>query len=390
MNNLMLEATHLTRASRLTEATALIQRILQGETEQPNASAMPFAFWKHSSYEKWRHDFGPDVQKQFVWRLQNLTDSFPDYARLKSTPPAGFSPGDLVPAGGTFVEAHYTNSAGTRTYKLYVPSCYNGQKLPLIIMLHGGTQSADDFAGGTRMNVRAEEDNCLVAYPIQPAHANLSKCWNWFRPEDQCRDRGEPSLVAGITRQVMKDYSVDTGRVYVAGFSAGGAAAAVLTATYPDLYAAAGVHSGLAFGTAGDVVSAFAAMSGGGSSQYGPFAIPEKAVPTIVFHGANDRIVHPANAEEIGGSMKMMASRTDVRQGQVSGGRAYTCTSYITIDGQVVVEDWRIDGAGHAWSGGHPAGSYTDAHGPDAAKEMLRFFRGHVLTSRGVKEPERS
>jgi hypothetical protein len=157
MNNLMLEATRLTRERRLTEATALFQRMLQGETGQLNASTIQFARWKHFSDEKWRQDFGPDAQNQFVWGLQNLTDSFPDYARLKSTPQAGFSPSDLVPEGGTFVDAHYTNSAGSRSYKLYVPSCYNGQKLPLIIMLHGGTQTADDFAGGTRMNVRAEE-----------------------------------------------------------------------------------------------------------------------------------------------------------------------------------------------------------------------------------------
>jgi Esterase PHB depolymerase len=204
MNNLMIEATRLTRASRLTEATALIQRMLQGETEQPNASAVQFAPWKHSSNEERHQEFRQDAQKQFVWGLK--ADSLPDFARPKSTSHVGFSPGDLVPEGGTFVEAQYTNSAGTRAYKLYVPSCYNGQKLPLIIMLHGGTQSADDFAGGTRMNVRAEEENCLVAYPIQPGHANLSKCWNWFRPEDQYRDRGEPSLVAGITHQIIKDY----------------------------------------------------------------------------------------------------------------------------------------------------------------------------------------
>jgi poly(hydroxyalkanoate) depolymerase family esterase len=391
MNNPMLEAARLTRASRLTEATALLQRMLQGETGYLKAPATLFPRWKQPSDEKPRHDFGRDAQKQFVWGVQNLTDSFPDYAWPKPTPHAGFPPADLVPEGGTFVEAHYTNSAGTRAYKLYVPSGYNGQKLPLIIMLHGGTQSADDFAGGTRMNVRAEEDNCFVAYPIQPGHANVSTCWNWFRPEDQCRDRGEPSLIAGITRQIIKDYSVDPERVYVAGFSAGGAAAAVLIATYPDLYAAAGVHSGLAYGSAGDVMSAFAAMRGS-SNPNRVFACPDKAVPTIVFHGENDRIVHPANAEEIVGSIKVTASRTDFRRGQVSGGRAYTRTSYINAEGQVVVEDWRINGSGHAWSGGHPAGSYTDAHGPDAAKEMLRFFRGHVLTSRGVKaeEPQRS
>ena len=226
-----------------------------------------------------------------------------------------------------------------------------------------------------------------MAYPIQPGHANLSKCWNWFRPEDQCRDRGEPSLIAGITRQIMKDYSVDRGRVYVAGLSAGGAAAAVLTVTYPDLYAAAGVHSGLAFGTAGDVVSAFAAMRGDCSKQYRPFAFAKEAVPTIVFHGENDRIVHPANAKEIVGSMKMMASRTDVHRGQVSGGRAYTCTSYITTDGQVVVEDWRIDGAGHAWSGGHPA-VLTRTHMGRMQQRKCCVFFGDMSSRRAQSKPK--
>jgi poly(hydroxyalkanoate) depolymerase family esterase len=391
MNNLLLEATRLTRANRLTEATAVIQRMLQGRPGEPTASATQFARWKHPSDEDWGQDYGLDSQNQFMWGLQDVTKSFRDYAGLKSTPHTAFSPSDLVPEGGTFIDAHYANSAGNRSYKLYIPSGYSGQKLPLIIMLHGGTQTADDFAVGTRMNVRAEEDSCFVAYPIQPGHANVSKCWNWFRPGDQCRDGGEPSIIAGITRRIMTDYSVDPSRVYVAGFSAGGAAAAVLTATYSDLYAAAGVHSGLAFGTAGDVVSAFAAMRGDCLKQYRPFAAAKESVPTIVFHGENDRIVNPANAKEIGASMKMRASRTDVRRGQVNGGRAYTCTSYITTDGKVVVEDWRIDGAGHAWSGGHPAGSYTDAHGPDAAKEILRFFRGHVLRSRAVKaeDPQR-
>ena len=153
---------------------------------------------------------------------------------------APVSTADIVPEGGKFIEGTYANPAGSRAYKLYIPSRYQGQALPLIAMLHGGTQTPDDFAAGTRMNLIAEEQTCLVVYPAQPSHANPAKCWNWFRADDQRRGRGEPSLIAGITRQVMHDYSVDPRRVYVGGLSAGAAAAAVMGATYPDLYAAIG------------------------------------------------------------------------------------------------------------------------------------------------------
>jgi poly(hydroxyalkanoate) depolymerase family esterase len=259
----------------------------------------------------------------------------------------------------------------------------------LIVMLHGGTQTPEDFAAGTRMNLIAEEQTCLVVYPVQPSHANPAKCWNWFRASDQRRDRGEPSLIAGITRQVMYDYSVDGQRVYVGGLSAGAAAAAVMGATYPDLYAAIGVHSGLACGAADDLISAFAAMRQGASASSEGLDIPEERqpfVPTIVFHGDRDHIVHPRNADHlISCSLRTSKWQKKVDRGCVPDGHSYTRTIHTDANGRAMLEQWCIHGAGHSWSGGSPAGSYTDPRGPDAAREMLRFFREHVAVGGDVK-----
>ena len=268
-----------------------------------------------------------------------------------------------------------------------MPSSYHGQTLPLVVMLHGCTQSPDDFAAGTGMNRLAEEHGCLVAYPAQPASANISKCWNWFKAEDQQRDGGEPSLIAGITRQIMAEYPVDPQRVYVAGLSAGGAAAAIMAATYPDLYAAVGVHSGLAVGAARDMPSAFAAMQGSATTPpYRPGTASTagggRIVPTIVFHGDQDRTVHPRNGDQViaqargAGTVELQATAT-AQQGQAPGGRSYRRTAHADANGHAVLEQWVIHGAGHAWAGGSTAGSYTDPQGPDASREMLRFFLEH-------------
>ena len=289
---------------------------------------------------------------------------------------------DIVPEGGKFIEAAYSNPAGSRAYKLYIPSRYHGQALPLIVMLHGCTQSPDDFAAGTRMNVIAEEQTCLVVYPAQPSDANPAKCWNWFRPTDQRRGQGEPSLIAGITRQVMRDYWVDPQRVYIGGLSAGAAAAAVMGATYPDLYAAIGVHSGLACGAANDLPSAFVAMRQGDLEVGDISAVlgDGPVVPTIVFHGDRDTTVNPRNGDRIIAlSLRTTNTRKMVHSGGVPGGHGYTRTIHADASGQAIFEHWEIHGAGHAWSGGSPAGSYTDPRGPDAAKEMVRFFFEHSL-----------
>ncbi len=410
MNDMMLQATLLTRANRLSEATALLQRMLRGETDlgmtigptddiaptrskpaiidakaenneetdYPHLSAATFA---HSRSFRALHDWPYRVKRHSGPGLQGWIQRAP------------VSMPDIVPEGGKFIEAVYTNAAGSRAYKLYIPSRYEGQALPLIVMLHGGTQTPDDFAAGTRMNLIAEEQTCLVVYPAQPSHANPAKCWNWFRANDQRRGRGEPSLIAGITRQVMHDYSVDPQRVYVGGLSAGAAAAAVMGATYSDLYAAIGVHSGLACGAAGDLISAFAAMRQG-NSQYSSAAgeatdileDQQPFVPTIVFHGDRDNIVHPRNADHvISRSLRTSKWQKKVDRGRVPDGHAYTRTIHTDADGRAMLEQWCIHGAGHAWSGGSPTGSYTDPRGPDAAREMLRFFRDHVAVGRDVR-----
>jgi poly(hydroxyalkanoate) depolymerase family esterase len=317
------------------------------------------------------------------------------------SPKEGETDPAVVPTGGRFVERSYTNQTGTRSYKLYTPSGYIGQEVPLVVMLHGCTQSPNDIAAGTQMNRLAEENIFLVAYPAQAQGANMNKCWNWFKTSDQQRGRGEPSLVAGITRQVIDEYNVADGRVYVVGMSAGGAMAAIMAEAYPDLYAAVGIHSGLAPGAAHDMPSAFAAMHQGGPAiprRVVPIATPTgesaRIVPAIVFHGDRDRTVHPRNADhllehycpaKLTGSREEASGSTPrgtVRQGQVAGGHAYTRATYRDVGGRAIAERWTVHGLGHAWSGGSSSGSYTDPRGPDASAEMVRFFNEHPQRER--------
>lgn len=420
--NKIIEATRLTRAGRLTEATVLIRRMLRGEpapdrtfgtardiAHAPTGCEPPIIDAKAETFEETdrapssRIGFdirpagtasaGTDMttQPHMLRGLHALFDRVKGRRRLgphRPVEPVPVSTPDIEPEGGKFIEASYSNPAGSRAYKLYIPSGYHGQAVPLVVMLHGCTQSPDDFAAGTRMNVIAEEQTCLVVYPEQPSNANAAKCWNWFRPSDQRRGQGEPSLIAGITRQVMRDYSIDPQRVYIGGLSAGAAAAAVMGATYPDLYAAIGVHSGLASGAANDLPSAFAAMRQGEfrdtsrSGDISPNPGRGSAIPTIVFHGDRDTTVHPRNGDHvIVRSMRTTDSQKKVHRGRVPGGHAYTRTIHTDASGRAIFEHWDIHGAGHAWSGGSPAGSYTDPLGPDATREMLRFFLEHSIAT---------
>ena len=284
--------------------------------------------------------------------------------------------------GGTFEARHFVGDIGQIDYKLYVPAGLDTTHAPLLLMLHGCTQSPDDFARGTRMNSLADAHGYVVAYPEQSASRNATHCWNWFRQADQERGSGEPALLAALTRRLIATHGLDERRIYVAGLSAGGAMAAVLAHTHPDLYAAIGVHSGLPIGIASDVPSALAAMHGGASRHRK--ATPKsnsRPVPAIVFHGDKDTTVHPSNGQGViaqslteGHVDTASAKRTHVERGTAVGGRRYTRTVHTLADGSVAAEHWIIEGAGHAWSGGDAAGSYTDPSGPDASAQMLRFF----------------
>ncbi|RZN25574.1 PHB depolymerase family esterase [Bradyrhizobium sp. Leo121] len=385
------EATRLTRAGQLVEATALLQRMLRGDgaPDAPSrtggriALAAPLIIDAEANViEETDRQPQPEPVASAQPRMRRtLLDRKKGRSGigLRGVKRAPLSTPDIVPEGARFIEGTYSSRAGSRAYRLFIPSSYQERPLPLVVMLHGCTQSPDDFAAGTRMNFIAEEQGCFVAYPAQPRQANQAKCWNWFRTADQQRGRGEPSLIAGVTRQIMDDYLVDRRRVYVGGLSAGAAAAAIMGETYNDLYAAIGIHSGLACGVATDLPSALLAMRQGGS-DHKIISGDRTPVPTIVFHGDHDTTVHPNNGDQIlEQSVRGTSTQKKVQRGQVPGGHAYTRTILSDASGRGMLEHWNIHGAGHAWSGGSPVGTYTDPRGPDATREMLRFFLEHSL-----------
>jgi poly(hydroxyalkanoate) depolymerase family esterase len=369
----MEEVARLTRAGRLQEAMAMIR---QGLAELPGAEAEK----PPSDDDGPTIDMAPVGGEASAWGLPDFTAELSALRSAKTGPLERARGGaknfdGRSPNGAMFDERSFSNEAGTRTYKLYVPSRHEQPTAPLVVMLHGCSQSPDDFAAGARMNELAEEEGFFVVYPAQAQAANSQKCWNWFSVGDQQRNQGEPSLIAGITRQVMADFAVDPTRVYVAGLSAGGAAATIMGSAYPDLYAAVGVHSGLACGAAGDLSSAFTAMRQGGVV---PPRGGQRPTPTIVFHGDNDQTVNSVNAEQVIVQARAGARlRKTTTEGEAAGGMPFTRIAESDRDGHTILEQWTLHGGGHAWSGGSLSGTFTDPRGPDASREMMRFFRQH-------------
>jgi poly(hydroxyalkanoate) depolymerase family esterase len=308
-----------------------------------------------------------------------------------STPAAGPPPPGARP--GEFLQRSIDMGAEARSYRLFVPSTYEPRRpAPLVVMLHGCIQDAADLAAGTRMNEVAEEHGFLVAYPEQPATANPQRCWNWYLPEHQQRDRGEPAAIAAITRAVATEFRVHPRRVYVAGISAGGAMSVIMAAAYPELFAAAGSHSGVGYAFARTLEEGLRTMRGEvRAADHHADRLREaigargRPVPLIVFHGDADPVVSPANAEAIvsqwnatrsHGSRAGRPAAAQVREDSTPDGTRYR----VVIGregGSSATEWWTVHGLGHAWSGGAPGGSFADPRGPDASREMIRFFRAH-------------
>jgi len=308
----------------------------------------------------------------------------------------------LPEASGQFLSKRFSGAVGSRDFKLYVPSSYNGSPLPLVIMLHGCTQDPDDFALGTRANRWAELTPCLVAYPKQVQRANAHRCWNWFNPLDQRAGAGEPAIIAGITKKIAAEYAVDVQRVYVAGLSAGGAMAAIMGETYPHVFAAVGVHSGLPAGAAKSISAALSVMKTGRSvtssstsfQQAGKPASNGRVVPMIVIHGDADRTVNPINATQIvedALETRRVINGTQPLEPQVQTIEAtttqhgYRLTNYLDAGGLSTIQQWEILDAGHTWVGGNPSGTYTAARGPDAMRAMLDFFAQHASPKENPK-----
>ncbi|MHB8598050.1 MAG: extracellular catalytic domain type 1 short-chain-length polyhydroxyalkanoate depolymerase [Ktedonobacteraceae bacterium] len=303
-------------------------------------------------------------------------------------------------------EYNYRDAAGNHPYFVHTPKSYQvGIPVPLIVMLHGCTQTALDFAAGTRMNLLAEQHNFIVVYPQQTTSSNRNLCWNWFLPTNQVRGSGEPACIAGIVQTIKNatmKWTIDPTRIYVAGISAGAALAVILGVTYPDLFAAIGVHSGLEYQAATSTNTAFKVMRRGGPEPgqqgliaYHMMSNHARLIPTIVFHGTNDQFVVPLNGDQT--VQQWIQTNTLASQGsytadfiqpdkvtydQVPGGRTYTTTSWHNADGEEVQVYWKISGMGHAWSGGNAGSTYTDRKGPDASLAIYTFFMAHPLKSR--------
>ena len=360
----MRNATRLTGMGKLMDAARLIQRVLSNvepQVRRPPESA------------------ANDPQVADVADVPPQVIILPPPARPDTTPVT-----PVPQRNGGFTKHQFAFDGKTYPYRLYIPAApaldaSDNKPMPLVVLLHGCKQDALDFSNGTAMNALAEEHQVMVLYPEQITSANAMRCWNWFEPSHQQAERGEPGMIAALTQKIVQQHGGDPQRVYIAGLSAGGAMAAVVSSLYPDIFAAVGVHSGLAAGAAQDMVSAFAAMRSGAKGRTAP------VMPTIVFHGTADKTVHPDNGDHItdaalaalkaSGLVLVKTQGTPGQKGAENAGRVV----YSTADGKPYIENWRIDDGTHAWSGGDAAGSYTDPDGPSASAAMLAFFLRHRL-----------
>jgi poly(hydroxyalkanoate) depolymerase family esterase len=365
----MSDALSLVKKSNLAEATTLLRNALAGGAARPGegeAADAPDARRTSMSLPA-RRPLG-DV-------LNGLRLGRSLYPNIAETPRP--MPPELLDE--KFASRNHSGAAGSLNYRLYAPADHARRELALVVMLHGCTQNPEDFAIGTRMNQLADEFGLIVAYPLQPRTANASGCWNWFDRRHQKRGLGEPAMLAGLALALGAEFGIARGRTFVAGLSAGGAMAEILGATYADVFDAVAVHSGLPYGAASDLPSAFAAMKGTAIGEPAPRKASEIASKIecrrIVFHGGADATVHPANATRILDQARRGAippKQIDL-DWEIDGGRVNRTVLHDSED-RPIFEHWIVEGGGHAWFGGDARGSYTQSVGLDASRVMVRFF----------------
>jgi poly(hydroxyalkanoate) depolymerase family esterase len=307
---------------------------------------------------------------------------------------------------GSWRQSRFTGVAGTRSYRVYIPvGLRRTTKAPMLLALHGCGQDGLDFAAGTRFNDLADKHKFVVVYPEQPMTHNGQRCWNWFRAGHQFRTQGEPAILAGIVRQVIQEatrWRIDPERVYVTGISAGGAMSVVLAATYPELFAAVGVHSAPPYRSATSPAGALAAMQGRALQPPVEATATEAMPPMIVFHGTLDGTVRSVNAQRVADQWLAYYKRDAGHRANTAPiGRPRTATtdpprpttarsrrgyrvSRWYAGGQKVLELWIVEGLGHAWSGGSKSGTYSDTRGPRASTEMWKFFSTHRSAAAAV------
>lgn len=369
----MNEALGLVKKSDLGGATALIRKALSGDAAPQDETGASSASPRRPAAKviplPLRRPLGENLRALRARPI--LPSGAPD--------PAAPTP-DL---GERFLKRVYSGPAGSLDYRLYVPADHQQRKLALVLMLHGCTQNPEDFALGTRMNALAEEFGLIVAYPLQPRRANANGCWNWFDRRHQNRGSGEPAKLAGLAQALAKEFDVRRERLFAAGLSAGGAMAEILAMTYPDVFDAVGIHSGLPYKSAGDVPSAFAAMKGTAAFHPAPLAASDRPsdrpsdrnVRKIIFHGLADSTVNAINGEHIFDEVERgeHALARSALDWPIEGGRV-SRTAVKDSDGRAVAEQWLVEGGGHAWFGGDTRGSFTQTVGLDASRVMVRFF----------------
>lgn len=379
------KATELTRQGRLMEAASTIQRALDGAEAMPaRAGRTPPDANTGARPAQPAPDIADVPFRELPASSQRVLERPLAQSMVRHRDTVQLLRGESARAGQTpcrpaSFEAHRFSSGGrTYNYRLYLPPRADGRLLPVIVMLHGCTQDGADFAAGTAMNELAAQRGCIVVYPEQLARANRMRCWNWFEPSHQHRGRGEPAMIAGLAVDVVARCHGDARRIYVAGLSAGGSMAALVGQLYPEMFAAVGVHSGLPAAAATDVQSAHAAMR---TAARKPTASSTSAaaVPTIVFHGGSDRIVHPDNGRQVIREAAARAASSGiplhaVEQQVTLGGRSVTRTIYRDAHQVSRLEHWEIAGGMHAWSGGSPSGTSAEPSGPRASAAMIDFF----------------